>query len=131
MIVKNTNRCFACGEENPIGLKLKFQPITNGVVTEYVVKEEYEGFQSIIHGGIVATLLDEAIAWACRISGVDAMTGELMVRYKKPLYTNMPIKITGLVEKNKGKLLLGRAWIEDPNGVVIATASAKMIRANQ
>ncbi|MCS7257958.1 MAG: PaaI family thioesterase [candidate division WOR-3 bacterium] len=131
MIVKNTNRCFACGDANPIGLKLKFAPISNGVEAKFVPSELYEGFQNIIHGGIIATLLDEAIAWACRRFGVDAVTGELTVRYKKPLFTNTPVKIVGIVEQNKGKLLYGKAYIEDAYGTVIASATAKMVRANQ
>ncbi|MEO0091628.1 MAG: PaaI family thioesterase [candidate division WOR-3 bacterium] len=131
MIVKNSDACFACGKDNPIGLKLKFTPIPNGVQTTFTPSKEYEGFQDIIHGGIVATLLDEAIAWACRTCGVDAVTGELTVRYKKPLLTNKSVTIIGIIEKNRGKLLLGSAYIKDQEGTLIATASAKMVRANQ
>ncbi|MCX8014699.1 MAG: PaaI family thioesterase, partial [candidate division WOR-3 bacterium] len=107
MIVKNSDNCFACGPNNPIGLKLKFTPIANGVKTEFVPTKAYEGFQDITHGGIVATLLDEAIAWACRTCGTNAVTGEITVRYKRPLITGRPVSIVGIIEKNKGKLLLG------------------------
>jgi uncharacterized protein (TIGR00369 family) len=129
MIVKNSEECFACGKNNPIGLKLKFSPIPNGVCAEFAPTKEFEGFQQIIHGGIVATLLDEAIAWACRTCGVDAVTGELTVRYKKPLITGSPVTICGIIEKNRGKLLVGSAYIKDKNGTIIATATAKMVRA--
>jgi len=128
MIVKNGDYCFACGKDNPIGLKLKFTPIPNGVQSQFTPSAEYEGFKDIIHGGIVATLLDEAIAWACRICGADAVTGEITVRYKKPLVTGKPVTIIGIVDKNKGKLLLGSAYIKNQNGELIATASAKMVR---
>jgi acyl-coenzyme A thioesterase PaaI-like protein len=131
MIVKNTERCFACGKQNPIGLKIHFLPMPNGVQAQFTPTKEYEGFQDIIHGGIVATILDEAIAWACRTCGVDAVTGELTVRYKKPLITNKPVTISGIIEKNKGKLLLGSAYIKDKDGTVIATATAKMVRADR
>jgi uncharacterized protein (TIGR00369 family) len=129
MIVKNSDRCFACGKDNPIGLRLKFTPISNGVRAEFIPTKEYEGFQDIIHGGIIATLLDETIAWACRTCGVDTVTGEITVRYKKPLLTGKPVTIIGIIEKNKGKLLLGSAYIQDKNGIIIATATAKMVRA--
>lgn len=131
MIVKNDTHCFACGEDNPIGLKLKFTPIPNGVETLFTPCDLYQGFQNIIHGGIVATLLDEAIAWACRICGVDAVTGELTVRYKRPLIANRCVKIVGMIDKNKGKILYGSAQIIDQDGNLIATATAKMIPANQ
>jgi len=128
MIIKSNDRCFACGKNNPIGLKLKFTPIPNGVRTEFIPAKQFEGFQDIIHGGIVATVLDEAIAWACRSCGVDAVTGEITVRYKKTLITNKPVSVYGIIEKNKGKLLLGSAYIKDKNGTVIATATAKMVK---
>lgn len=131
MIVKNTNYCFACGGENPIGLKLKFAPTSNGVETKFVPSQLYEGFQNIIHGGIIATVLDEAIAWACRRFGVDAVTGELTVRYKKPLFTNSLVHVVGLIEAQRGKLLYGKAYIKDADGTIIASATAKMVRANQ
>lgn len=131
MKIKNDTRCFACGPDNPIGLKLKFTPIANGVETIFTPSNAYQGFENIIHGGIVATLLDEAIAWACRICGVDAVTGELTIRYKKPLIADKPVKITGVIEHNKGKLLIGSAYIKDQDDNLIATASAKMVPANR
>ena len=130
MIIKNSNSCFACGKDNPIGLKLKFKPIPNGVRADFIPTKEFEGFQDIIHGGIVATLLDEALAWACRSCGVDALTGEITVRYKKPLITNKPVIVYGIVEKNRGKLFLGSAYIQDKDGTVIATATAKMVKVS-
>ena len=129
IVLEDDRMCFACGSRNPIGLKLKFTTIPNGVRTEFTPSKEYEGFEDIIHGGIVATLLDETIAWACRTCGVDAVTGEITVRYKKPLATNKPVTVFGIVEKNKGKLLLGSAYIKEKDGIVIATATAKMVRA--
>jgi acyl-coenzyme A thioesterase PaaI-like protein len=131
MIVKSNNCCFACGKGNPIGLKLHFTPTPNGVRAEFTPKKEYEGFQDIIHGGIVATILDEAIAWACRALGADSVTGEISVRYKKPMLTGVPITVFGIIEKNRGKLFLGSAYIQDKNGTVIATATAKMVRVNK
>jgi len=130
MIVKNSNSCFACGKDNSIGLKLIFKPTPNGVRADFIPTKEFEGFQDIIHGGIVATLLDEALAWACRSCGVDALTGEITVRYKKPLITNKPVIVYGIVEKNRGKLFLGSAYIQDKDGTVIATATAKMVKVS-
>jgi len=131
MIVKSDNYCFACGQDNPIGLKLKFRPTTNGVKAEYVAPKVFQGFEDIIHGGIVATLLDEAIAWACRMYKADAVTGEITVRYKKPLKTGILVTVFGTIKKNRGKLFLGSAYIQDKNGTVIATATAKMVKVNK
>ncbi len=131
MIIKSNHRCFACGKDNPIGLKLQFTPTPNGVRAEFSPTKEYEGFQDIIHGGIVATILDEAIAWACRAYTADAVTGEMTVRYKEPLRTGEPVTVYGIIEKHRGKLFLGSAYIQDKNGTVIATATAKMVQVNK
>jgi len=131
MIVKSNHRCFACGKDNPIGLKLQFTPTPEGVRAEFIPTKEYEGFQDIIHGGIVATILDEAIVWACRAFGADYVTGEISVRYKKPMLTGIPITVFGIIEKNRGKLFLGSAYIQDKNGTVIATATAKVVRVSK
>jgi len=131
MIVKSNDQCFACGKDNPVGLNLKFEPIPNGVKAEFTPPKVFEGFEDIIHGGIVATILDEAIAWACRVYKKDAVTGEITVRYKKPLKSNEPVMVYGIIEKHRGKLFWGSAYIQDKNGIVIATATAKMVQVNK
>ena len=58
----NSRHCFACGLENPIGLKLKFyQTAEDEVTADYVAPEEYQGYPGILHGGVTATILDEAV----------------------------------------------------------------------
>lgn len=85
MLISPNNYCFACGEKNPIGLNLKIVETDKGVKTEFIPKKEYEGYEGIIHGGIVATILDEMIVWACLKMGYSGVTAELNIRYKTPM----------------------------------------------
>ncbi|MEO0097225.1 MAG: PaaI family thioesterase [candidate division WOR-3 bacterium] len=126
MLIKSSNYCFACGDENPIGFQLKIIETENGVKTEFVPKKEYEGYQDIIHGGIVATLLDEMIAWACRKKGYNAVTAELQVRYKKPMALNKKYFAYGRISKIHHKLLIGESKVFDDEKNLIAYAQAKM-----
>ncbi|MFC1962064.1 PaaI family thioesterase, partial [Chloroflexota bacterium] len=54
--------CFGCGQNNPIGLKLKFKKDGDGVRTEFTPGESYQGWPGMVHGGIIGCLLDEAMA---------------------------------------------------------------------
>ena len=124
---KSSNYCFACGKDNPFGLRLKISGDANGVQTTFTVKQRYEGFQDITHGGIVATILDEMIAWACRKRNLDVLTAELIVRYKQKLPVGETVQATGRIVQEHGRLIVGESLIRDSKGQIIATANAKML----
>ncbi|MEO0093083.1 MAG: PaaI family thioesterase [candidate division WOR-3 bacterium] len=126
-LLKSSSYCFACGKKNPFGLKLKIFGDKNGVWTTFKVKQYYEGFKDITHGGIVATILDEMIAWACRKRKLDVLTAELIVRYKKKLIIGEKIQAFGKVVKEYNRLIIGESLIKDSNGQIIATGQAKML----
>jgi len=77
--------CFACGEENPIGLNLSFSETEGGVKAEFLPSREHQGYDGIIHGGIIATLLDESMVTLLNMQGIRAVTGRLNIRFKNPL----------------------------------------------
>jgi len=126
-LLKSSSYCFACGENNPFGLKLKILGDENGVWTTFKVTQYYEGFKDITHGGIIATILDEMIAWACRKRNLDVLTAELAVRYKKKLAIGETIQATGKVVKEHNRLIIGESLIKDSKGQIIATGYAKML----
>ena len=78
-------RCFVCGQLNPFGLHLVFRLDNNTVVAYFQPREEHQGFPGIIHGGIVAALLDEALGRTSVLGNNRAwtMTGRLEVRYRR------------------------------------------------
>jgi uncharacterized protein (TIGR00369 family) len=125
---KSSDYCFACGQGNEHGMRLRIVPTEDGCRAVFTPPRRYEGFHGMVHGGIVATLLDEVIAWACRLRGYNALTAELSVRYKKPVPVNEPVEVVGKVIREHGKLVHAESFIRNEKGEVLAAASAKVIR---
>ncbi|WP_233487025.1 MULTISPECIES: PaaI family thioesterase [unclassified Halanaerobium] len=128
--------CFACGEENPISLGLKFKKIDkNTVEAEFVPGKLYQGYDGIMHGGLVSTLLDEAMAYAVGARGVSAFTAEIKVRFKKAVKIGEKIKITGFYRdcysKSIGTIHFTEAEIKDEAGKVKAKAEAKFMEEKE
>ncbi len=126
--LSDDNYCFACGPANPIGLKLNFKKVGNEYIAEWTPKREHQGYVGITHGGIVATLLDEAITRFAWSEIGNSVTAELSVRYIKPTPIGKPITIIGRLESGKGRIMFGSAMIKDRNGDVLAEASAKVVK---
>lgn len=118
--------CFACGTRNPIGLQLKFKQHGERVEASFLPKREYQGYNGVLHGGIIATLLDEALAWASKPEGIT-VTASLEVRFKKPIPIGEPLKVIGRITEKKKHILYGESWIEDKSGVRLAAAHGKLV----
>ena len=127
-MLKDTGRCFACGKDNPQGLKLEVRKTPDGVALDYVLPDHLAGWQGIAHGGIVATILDELLAWACTNYGHNCVTAEMNVRYRKLVKTGSPLKGFGRVVLEKGRLILAEARLLDDSGTLVAEATGKMMR---
>jgi len=101
-------RCFGCGAGNPQGLHLEFYETDEGVEVTYVVPAHLEGAPGIVHGGIQATLLDEAMCMtAYAKEGTGVVTGELTVRYLRAVPTVTPLLIHGrITERRTGSFFI-------------------------
>lgn len=122
--------CFACGDRNGHGLHMRFERDgENAVRCTYVPKPEDQGFPGVLHGGIVAALLDESMAWAMwawdRALGV---TAKMETRYRGPARLDGPLVVRARVESVRGRRVEVRAHIEDAQSVTIAEASAVFMR---
>jgi uncharacterized protein (TIGR00369 family) len=126
--VKGSDNCFACGTANEHGLRLRIVPTEDGCRTVFTPLRRHEGFSELIHGGIVATVLDEVIAWSCRLRGYNAVTAELTVRYRKPVRVNVPVQVEGRITREHGRLMFAEGTLRSEDGEILATASAKMMR---
>ena len=80
----NYQGCFVCGARNDAGLKLQFQREGDLVVAEFLPQEQFQGFPGVVHGGILASLLDEALSRTALLYEQWVMTGRLEVRYRRP-----------------------------------------------
>jgi len=125
----HTRSCFVCGEANPIGLRLRFETDGKVVRAEFCPKVEHIGFKGTVHGGIIATLLDETMVWACAIQTKRfAYCAELKVRYVLPVRPDVPVIATAeLVENRRGKIFTTQGELRDRANVLLATATAKYL----
>lgn len=126
MAVSGDEYCFGCGAENPIGLHLEFAPVEDKVVAKKIVPREYQGYSNVVHGGIVTTLLDEAMgSFIQQKYNEQAMTGRIEIRYKLPTPIDEELKITAWQESQRRNILTMKAQIETSGGKVTAEATAK------
>ncbi len=125
----HTRSCFVCGESNPIGLKLRFETDGRVVQTRFVPRLEHVGLKDTVHGGLVSTLLDEMMAWACAVeTGRFAFCAELNVRFLLPLKPDLEIIACGEVVANRrDKLFEAKAEIHDLKGTRLAIGTGKYL----
>jgi uncharacterized protein (TIGR00369 family) len=125
------NRCFGCGQANPSGLRLEFLLADDGsVVSLPAIPDTFEGPRGFLHGGIVATLLDEAMSKSLRAKGFTAMTRHIEVEYLRPVPSRAPIRIEGRTMQSDGRKHHTEARILDNTGAVLARGKALFIEVN-
>jgi uncharacterized protein (TIGR00369 family) len=123
--------CFACGEKNPIGLKLKFTWDGKTARAEFTPNKNHQGWSGIVHGGLLTTLLDEAMGYACIFQGIFCVTAKMQARWRRPAVIGEPLIITASVTKNARKLLEAKAAISLKDGTAVAEATATLFVLNQ
>jgi len=123
----NSLRCFVCGVENPVGLRLAFYDQPNGEVTCTVtLPDRYQGYPGVVHGGIVASMLDEIAGRAAMQGEVTRfmMTAKLEVRYRRPVPIGQPLHLVGRMESRRGRRSTVQSEIRLEDGTVAAEAEA-------
>ncbi|MGC8793277.1 MAG: PaaI family thioesterase [Bryobacteraceae bacterium] len=120
--------CIVCGPENPRGLKLRFQARDDGeVVAEWTPTSDWEGFRGIIHGGIVTTVLDEAMSQAVSARGWPALTCELRVRLRRHVEPGRTLQVRAWVVERQRRKILTEATLAAPGGQEHAHAWATFL----
>ena len=117
--------CFACGSNDGMGLGLKFYKHENGAVFgTFFADPKYEGYSGIIHGGIVATLLDSAMTHCLLMKDIPALTGRLSIKYSIPIRTGTVVKVEARIvdQLHEMFILQERALVD---GKRVASAEAK------
>ncbi len=128
MELQDDGMCFACGPENPIGLKLNFAFEDGKYVTHFTPKREHQGFTGITHGGILSTLLDEAMARLVYALGHQAVTTEMRVRLRKPATTGGELTVTGWITSESRRTMDCSAEARNSDGELVAEATGRMIK---
>jgi acyl-coenzyme A thioesterase PaaI-like protein len=125
----HTRHCFVCGVENPSGLQLDFLTDRRVVETRFRFRRDLCGFTHAIHGGVIATVLDEVMVWAVGVgAGQLTYSGEMTVRYLKPTAPEVDVVARGeLVENKRGRLFLAKGTLSDAAGNVLAESTGKYL----
>ncbi len=122
------NRCFRCGPANPAGLHLEFFRAPDGaVVTTPIVPDAFDGHPGYLHGGIIATLLDEAMSKSVRALGKPALTRKMEVEYLRPVPSGVRLHIEARVIRSEARKHWSEASIANADGVTLAKAAGLFI----
>jgi uncharacterized protein (TIGR00369 family) len=126
-VLPHTHSCFVCGESNPVGLKLLFHTDGRVVQARFTPRAEHIGFKGIVHGGLVSTVLDEIMVWACAVQTKRfAFCAELNVRFLKSVRPNEEVIAVGeLTTNRRNRLFEAKAELKSAVGEVLATATGK------
>lgn len=120
-------RCFACGPDNAEGMQLSFAYGDGSARAVFLPQRRFAGWTTILHGGIVATLLDEAMAHAAIAAGIRAVTGRLEIRFRKAAPIDQPLVAEGRVEGRRGRLLTLSATVSGEDGTVYAEGQGRFV----
>ncbi|MBN2312033.1 MAG: PaaI family thioesterase [Candidatus Hydrogenedentes bacterium] len=120
--------CFVCGEENPAGLGTRFY-VEDGIVKARLRPQEHHcGYPNVVHGGVVAAIMDETMGWAAaRAITRMCLTGELTVRYIEPVPADRELTVTTEMIKAGRRMAHVRSAIEDDTGHVYARAEGRFL----
>lgn len=124
----HTRSCFVCGEANPLGLNLRFETDGQVVRTRFKPREQHAGFRQTVHGGLIATVLDEAMVWACAVRTKKfGFCAELNVRFLEPLPPEQDTLVVAELRADRRRLFEAKAELRGETGHVLATATGKYV----
>lgn len=104
--LKNSRVCFGCGPDNAAGLRLEFETREDGrLETRFVPRDIHGGWEGVFHGGLMATLLDEAMMAYLYRNGIHAATAELTVRFREPVRLGDELIVQAWAEERRGRLV--------------------------
>ncbi len=122
--------CFVCGTDNPAGLHVRFERDGDaGCRAEYTAHGDHVGWPGLIHGGLLFTLKDEAVAWAVCYAGLRGVTGKAEVRFRRPVTVGSHLAITGRIVVQARRAVRVRAEIRrmDADAEVVADMEAMIV----
>lgn len=129
MEFENDDRCFVCGSRNPQGLRLRFELVgVDEIRTVFTPAKRFQGFKGVVHGGILATVLDEVMVNAVWLRGRAAVTGKLEVRLKQPARVGETLEVRGRILKESGRTIEAESQVLRRDGTVIAEGRGVLVK---
>jgi len=120
--------CFACGKDNPIGLRIEFHYDGDICRAEFTPNENHVGWEDTVHGGIIYSALDDVTANVLYRQGRKAHTARCEIRYREPLRVGETIRLKGWIEKERGRLIVLRgSAVRIADSTVVADCEASFM----
>jgi acyl-coenzyme A thioesterase PaaI-like protein len=121
-------RCFACGQRNETGLQLTFRREGNRILADYRPAERFQGFPGVLHGGVLATMLDETMSRTGAMRRQWLMTGKLDIRFRQPAPVDQPLRVWGEIVRERAGAVDAVGAVELQDGTVLAEARGMFLR---
>ena len=122
--------CFACGQANPVGLKIRFTLDDGRVTASFTANENHVGYENTVHGGIIYTALDDVTANILYQQGRKAHTARCEIRYRQPCRVGEKLLLKGWIENERRRLIQLKGEIRrDSDGAVVADCDASFMLA--
>jgi uncharacterized protein (TIGR00369 family) len=135
IVQSNSHHCFVCGVDNPAGLKVTFTGNGEGEVwTKTCFSGNHQGYPGIVHGGVIAAILDEAAGRATmkhKRPEVNLVTGKMTIRYLKPVRVNEEVLVEGKVITTKGRVYQCQSKIRSEKDGILAEAEVVLVEPGQ
>ena len=127
---KGYTMCFGCGHDNPIGLKLNFRQDGKTARAEFTPTKFYQGWSGLVHGGIIMSILDEAMGYATLFEGMNCVTAKMQVKLGHLAPIDEHLIVTSSTIKKTRKLVETKATISLNDGTLIAEGTATQFVIN-
>ena len=130
LVLDDDDYCFCCGRDNPVGLKLSFEETADGRMrTLWTPRKEHQGFKDIVHGGLVATVLDEVMVRLLYLRGIHAVTAGMETKLIRPVRWGSPYRFEGWIAQDRGRAVITEAEALDVGtGKRVASGRATCVR---
>lgn len=126
---EDDHHCVVCGSENPMGMKLEFQVVDGKLRTSWVADKRFQGYADVLHGGILATILDEVMVnlpW--KRDGIPVISAEMTVRWIKPARIGERLDFESEVDDTSKRMMAAKGRCLNSKGELVAEATAKCVR---
>ncbi len=131
--VRDDHNCFGCGATNPWGLHLKFLAEPEGAVySNWTPAPNHQGYEGMVHGGIISTVFDEVMAWTISNAGIWAVTGRLNTTFRKPVEIGVATRARAEIVSIRSRTVEVKATIERASdGLLLAEATGVFVRVSR
>jgi uncharacterized protein (TIGR00369 family) len=128
--LQSYGNCFVCGKDNSAGLQLSFDldKERQTLQTTFTAGPTFQGWDGIVHGGIISTLLDEIMAKLSYELGYNTVTASLEIRFKKPAPILEPLIVLGEITEVNKRLVRARGRVVKKDGTILAEGKSTLLR---